>query len=72
VGESVKYVWSESGSSVGDMFGRGMRVAVGETEGRLERVRVATEAEAEASRRACSALRSRSRTDIACSYTEGK
>ena len=65
-GESVRGTDSvpEGG---GDMFGRGMRVAVGETEGRLERVRVATEAEASALTMACSALRSRSRTDMACS-----
>lgn len=65
VGDSVSISCSDPGG--GDIFGRGMREAVGETEGRLERVRVATEAEASASIRSCSAFRSRSRTEIACS-----
>jgi len=66
VGESVNVCDSEPGGG-GEVFGRGIRVAVGESEGRLERVRVATEADASASIRVCSTLRSRSRTDMACS-----
>lgn len=42
-GDSVRVCGSETGSG-GEVFGREMREAVGESEGRLERVRVATDA----------------------------